>query len=173
MSSGKTVISGATIVNEDEIFIGDVFLNSGFIEQIIRKKDNPNYNGYEIMDASGSFYKEIVETIHAKNLSFVNFTSLKADVKQEPSKVDFVFEPTGNDVPKFLKICIELINLLKDNNSLADLEKEYLYRFYNLFLELETLENTYHFIADLNTLHHFYSSLLRNEKLFFKGEPLN
>jgi len=127
----------------------------------------------KIMDASGSFYKEIVETIHAKNLSFVNFTSLKADVKQEPSKVDFVFEPTGNDVPKFLKICIELINLLKDNNSLADLEKEYLYRFYNLFLELETLENTYHFIADLNTLHHFYSSLLRNEKLFFKGEPLN
>ena len=57
MSSGKTVISGATIVNEDEIFIGDVFLNGGFIEQIIRKKDNPNpdYNGFEIIDASGLY----------------------------------------------------------------------------------------------------------------------
>ena len=55
MSSGKTVISGATIVNEDEIFIGDVFLNGGFIEQIIREKDNPDYNGYEIIDARGLY----------------------------------------------------------------------------------------------------------------------
>ena len=55
MSSGKTVISGATIVNEDKIFIGDVFLNGGFIEQIIREKDNPDYNGYEIIDARGLY----------------------------------------------------------------------------------------------------------------------
>ncbi len=55
MSSVKTVISGATIVNEDKIFIGDVFLNGGFIEQIIREKDNPDYNGYEIIDARGLY----------------------------------------------------------------------------------------------------------------------
>ncbi|NQU32751.1 MAG: dihydroorotase [Bacteroidetes bacterium] len=57
MSSGKTVISGATIVNEDEIFIGDVFLYGGIIEQIIRQNENPNpdYNGFEIIDASGLY----------------------------------------------------------------------------------------------------------------------
>ncbi|MCF6214022.1 MAG: PD-(D/E)XK nuclease family protein [Flavobacteriaceae bacterium] len=126
----------------------------------------------KIIDEKSFISNKIIKKIHTNNLSFVNFKSLTADVKS-PLKYDFVFKPTGNDVPKFLKNCIELINLIKENNDLTDLEREFLYRFYNLFLELEALENNYHFIADLKTLYHFYLSLLRNEKLFFKGEPLN
>ncbi len=51
----KKVISGATIINEGEAFVGDVFINNGIIEAIVVRSDNtkPNYSGYEIIDAVG------------------------------------------------------------------------------------------------------------------------
>jgi len=51
-------------------------------------------------------------------------------------------------------------------------EKEYLYRFYTVFQQLETLNKTYNHITDLKTLALFYNQILQNEKLFFQGEPL-
>jgi len=115
----------------------------------------------------------LIETIHKNNLIFVDFKVLLSDLNLQPSDLNFILNPTSNDVIKFISNCLQLINNLKENTHLSNIDKEYLYRFYNLFLELESLENEYHFIKDLKTLVHFYKSLLRNEKLFFEGEPLS
>lgn len=111
--------------------------------------------------------------IKKRNLDFIDYQKLISDKIVTPQKIDFIFENIGNDISKFIKNCIELINILKEEPSFSKLENEYLYRFYNLFLELESLENNYHFITNLDTLFHFYQNLIRHEKLYFKGEPLD
>jgi len=117
--------------------------------------------------------EQVINTIHKNNLIFVDFKVLQSDLNLPPSELNFILKPTSNDVVKFISNCLQLIDTLKENTNLSNIDKEYLYRFYNLFIALESLENEYHFIKDLKTLQHFYNSLLRNEKLFFEGEPLS
>jgi len=49
----KKVISGATIVNEGETFVGDVFIHDDIIEQVSKKSEENDYSGYEVIDAHG------------------------------------------------------------------------------------------------------------------------
>jgi len=116
---------------------------------------------------------DIISFIKKNNFDFVDYHNFVLTKLIDASNIDFVFENTGNNLIPFIENCIKLINILKLDSSFSELEKEQLYRFYNLFLELDSLEKDYHYIADLKTLYHFYLNLLRNEKLFFRGEPLN
>lgn len=111
--------------------------------------------------------------IKKANLDFVDYQSLAANQLVAPTPIDFIFKNTDNNISVFISNCIKLIAIIKEVSAFSSLEKEQLYRFYNLFLELESLEKNYHFINDLHTLYHFYLSLLRREKLYFRGEPLN
>ncbi len=53
MSQSNRVISGATIVNEGEIFVGDVIIREGYIQEIIKQADTkPDYSDYLVIDAS-------------------------------------------------------------------------------------------------------------------------
>ncbi|MFK5889236.1 MAG: PD-(D/E)XK nuclease family protein [Flavobacteriaceae bacterium] len=117
--------------------------------------------------------KQVINAIHKNNLIFVDYKVLKSSLSLPFSELDFIFKPTNNNITEFLSNCLQLIDILKENTNISNIDKEYLYRFYNLFVALESLENNYHFIKDLKTLQHFYNSLLRNEKLFFEGEPLS
>ncbi len=116
--------------------------------------------------------KILTDFVFKNNLRFVDFNNLKEKLSIKPNEFDFIFENTGGDISKFLNNCIKLLNLFKENNNFSVLENEYFYNFTNLFLELQSLENKYNFIVDLKTLFHFYLTLLRSEKLYFKGEPL-
>jgi len=55
MNSDKKVISGATIVNEGLLAVGDVFLIGDIIEKVVFYNDTvtPNYTGYKIVKAAG------------------------------------------------------------------------------------------------------------------------
>ncbi len=55
MDLAKKVISGATIVNEGNSFIGDVFVFGDIIENVVPCDNNvaADYSGYEIIDATG------------------------------------------------------------------------------------------------------------------------
>jgi len=117
--------------------------------------------------------KQVINSIHKNNLIFVDYNQLKTDLNLPPSELDFILKPTTNNITQFLSNCLQFIDILKEDTNLSNIDKEYLYRFYNLFNELDSLEKEYHFIKDLKTLQHFYNSLLRNEKLFFEGEPLS
>ena len=127
----------------------------------------------KIVDTDNNDSKKWITLIHKKNLNFIDFKILESHEKGTISNIDFIFTPTGNDISKFLENAIKLITLLKEDISHSDLEKEYIHRFFNLFLELKTLETEYHFIKDLKTLQHFYNRILQTEKLFFRGEPLS
>jgi len=57
MNSSKKVISGATIVNEGVLAIGDVFIDGDTIEKIALGVNtlSSNYSGYDVIDAKGLY----------------------------------------------------------------------------------------------------------------------
>ncbi len=65
-----------------------------------------------------------------------------------------------------------IIDFLRKEESLESLDKEYLFRFNNIFQQLIHLNNEYGYINNLKTLHLFYKQILKTENLSFQGEPL-
>lgn len=92
---------------------------------------------------------------------FIDFDSKKV--------LEQVFAPFSG-VSEFLDRIINLINLLKENTT--ELEREYLFRFYTAFTQLQTLHSEFNFVQDLKTLHQFFRQLIQSESLSFQGEPL-
>ena len=80
-----------------------------------------------------------------------------------------IFEPYKT-VSNFFTRVLNLINFLKED--VKELEKEYLYRFYTIFKQLETLQNEFKYFQDLKTLYQFFKQLIQSENLSFQGEPL-
>ncbi len=70
----------------------------------------------------------------------------------------------------FINRILNLIVLLKE--KAAPLEKEYLFRFYTIFSQLQTFQNEYHFLKTFKTIHQLFNQLLNTESISFKGEPL-
>ena len=83
-----------------------------------------------------------------------------------------LFRPWENDTNKILERFISIINILNNNETLTIIDKEYLFRFHNVFQQLINLNRDYGFILNLNTLYQFYKQLIKTESLAFQGEPL-
>ncbi|MDX8552457.1 PD-(D/E)XK nuclease family protein [Tenacibaculum sp. 1B UA] len=115
----------------------------------------------------------ISEAIAKENNTFVNqeeIVTFLSPVSEEIKKtIKSVFNPFSS-ISEFLNRIIELINLLKENAN--ELEKEYLFRFYTAFTQLQNLHNEFGYVQDLKTLHQFFRQLIQSESLSFQGEPL-
>ncbi len=85
---------------------------------------------------------------------------------------DFLFTKWNNKIELILRNLNLIIDSLQKDKSLKPLEKEYLFRFYNIFQQLMNLNNEYGYIHNLKTLYLFYKQILKTENLSFKGEPL-
>ena len=115
--------------------------------------------------------KLIANSIIDKNNTFVNneiITSFFKDYEAKETLLN-IFSPLAN-VSDFLTRIINLINLLKEN--VTNLEKEYLFRFYTAFTQLQNLHSEFNFVQDLKTLYQFFRQLIQSESLSFQGEPL-
>lgn len=77
-----------------------------------------------------------------------------------------------DDVDLLLKKITSIIKSLNQNQVLNPLSREYLYRFYNIFLEISNLNEKFRFIENLKTLYQLFQQILKTEKLSFQGEPL-
>jgi hypothetical protein len=107
------------------------------------------------------------------NQTFIKESHLEKLLKEETTEVKTVilniFKPF-DFVGDFMDRILALINLLKE--KVNALEKEYLFRFYTVFTQLQTLQNEFHYFVDLKTLSLFFKQLISSESLFFQGEPL-
>ena len=65
-----------------------------------------------------------------------------------------------------------IIKTLNQKQDLNPLRREYLFRFYNIFLEISNLNEKFRFIENLKTLYQLFQQILKTEKLSFQGEPL-
>lgn len=80
-----------------------------------------------------------------------------------------IFNPFKSTL-EFLNRFIELIDFLKDGVSV--LEKEYLFRFHAIFMQLQSLQKEFNYFQNLKIVHQFFNQLISTESLSFQGEPL-
>lgn len=117
--------------------------------------------------------QKIIVTIKKENRIFLTIENLLNSVsKEDMAELSILFSlfHFSTKTTEIIAQCNALIQALKLH--VEGVEKEYLFRFYNVFQQLETLNSKYNHITDLKTLALFYNQILQNEKLSFQGEPL-
>ncbi|WP_431166009.1 PD-(D/E)XK nuclease family protein [Tenacibaculum halocynthiae] len=115
----------------------------------------------------------ISEVIVASNTTFINQEKITEFFTQIPIETQNVILPLFNpftSVDDFLSRILNVIIVLKEVAN--ELEKEYLYRFFTAFIQLQNLHDTFNYIQDLKTLQQFFKQLIQSESLSFQGEPL-
>ena len=121
-------------------------------------------------------FKKKLKTLLYKNKTiFISQTDINNLIPSGSKFEDIftlLFRPWADDTNKVLERFISIINLLNNNENLTIIDKEYLFRFHNIFQQLINLNRDFGFILNLNTLYQFYKQLLKTESLSFQGEPL-
>ena len=120
--------------------------------------------------------QDIINHIQANNKVSLTLEDLKARAPKHHELLTLLFS-SWEDKPKTaIQHCLVLITKIKsalsrdkENNLLA---LEYLYRFYQVFNNLETLNASFSHINTVATLLSLYRELVKSETLDFKGEPL-
>jgi hypothetical protein len=112
------------------------------------------------------------KTLILNNEVFIKEVSIVQLIEKEVSlsMVSLLFKMSQNVAP-FIDSCIKIIELQKDN--FEGFEKECLYRYFNLFVQLQNLNGEYKHIRSIKTLQAIYKQLIGTEKLSFQGEPLS
>ena len=117
--------------------------------------------------------EEIATKIAAKNSTFIEISFISSQListsEEIKNTIINVFNPFVT-ITDFLDRIIELIQLIKEDTTV--LEKEYLFRFYTAFTQLQNLHIEHNYIQDLKTLYQFFKQLIGSETLSFQGEPL-
>ena len=142
-------------------------LNQFYYKDVIRVfKHQSIYGLVQNMDA-------FTEQIANNNQTFITYNDIKAllnnDAEEVKNALLNLFEPITS-INNFIAHILALINLLKER--VTALEKEYLFRFYTVFNQLQTLQNEFNYFTDLKTLSQFFKQLISSENLSFQGEPL-
>ncbi len=125
---------------------------------------------------SENYSDSIVQHIQNNNIVYLSHNKLRELAKEKVNVIDLIFDSWNDSPDTAIKNCSRLILTIKD---FLDIEKssnllalEYLFRFNEIFNELQSLNTTYHHINNISTLLSLYKELLKSETLDFKGEPL-
>ena len=102
-------------------------------------------------------------------LSEKNISEIFKDLESS-NLISFLFKKGNSSVEKVLQNCIAICKELKEVTK--GIEREYVYRFFTVFQQLETLNKKYGHITSLKILYQFFLQVSKNEKLSFQGEPL-
>jgi hypothetical protein len=131
------------------------------------------FNDPYINRLQGPIAKKLIDNIQNENRIFLSLKSLKKHLNND--EVDsfedvFLLFNFSENINEVIEKCVFLLRKLKD--IVEGIEKEHLFRFYQIFQQLFTLNSTYNHLGDLKTLILFYEQILNTEKLSFRGEPL-
>ena len=116
----------------------------------------------------------IEDAIKRRNWTYIKVSKLVSIAGQHNDSIQLLFLENTPTPKEFISIALEIIAELKirPQSSENPLALEYLYRFYELFNQLDELLKQYDFIKDLKSLQSLYRELLSSETLNFQGEPL-
>jgi len=117
--------------------------------------------------------QQLIEKIKANNWAFLTPEKLY-QAAAENALVPLLFFKEDPSPKTMVQKCMTIIFELKQKLMALDdtLSLEQLYRFHQLFGQLEKLLDTHAFIKDLKSLLSLFKELLSSETLDFQGEPL-
>jgi len=129
---------------------------------------------YQLLEIDGTnVFEEISIQIAKNNDSFISYQQLKLFLEKLEDETKTVilqlFSPFKDSL-SFINRILALIQLLKE--KVDSLEKEYVFRFYKIFTQLQNLQTTFKYLQNLKTIHQFFNQIISLENLSFQGEPL-
>ena len=128
-----------------------------------------------LLNNSQEFKSKLNKLLYKDKAIFIDQKEIINLIRSEDHMSDIfslIFNQWDNNINKILKKFISLINILRDDKLLNTIDKEYLFRFSNMFQQLLNLNIEYGYITNLNSLYLIYKQVLKTESLSFKGEPL-
>ena len=118
----------------------------------------------------------IISTIKHQNLINLSKEQIIAIAPDYKGNLELLFESWSDQPKKAIKRVLELIFKLKDHYNKSKnkhlLALEYLYRFSEIFNQLQHLNISYSYITNIKVLKSIYKELLSLETLDFMGQPL-
>jgi hypothetical protein len=143
--------------------------NKYYYKDILSLFNHPYLRKLTTLEGANSF-----SNIRKNNRIFLSekqISKLFAEDEQHVlEKIKSLFYYDSFEVKNVIQNCITICENLKE--SVTGIEKEYVFRFYTIFQQLNTLNNDFGYIKNIKTLHQFFSQFVKNEKLSFQGEPL-
>lgn len=149
----------------NQLYYKDVIaiLSHSFIQSVLVHEDF-NYSN------------QVINYIQKNNIVTLSVEQITALVEPKQDVILLLFQSWGKDAQQAFTQCSELILVLKEHlakeKSKNLLSLEYLYRFSQIFNELQHYNTTYNLIQNSTTLYYLYKELLSSETLDFQGEPL-
>ena len=147
-------------------------VNLFYYKDVIRFFKNPAI--YKLLSKENNAISDTLSsTIVKENTTFVSQELINNFLEEVSENNQIIITSIFNQyvsISDFLNRIIELINALKE--EVNELEKEYLFRFFRVFTQLQNLQNKFNYFQDLKTLQHFFKQLISSESLSFQGEPL-
>ncbi|MBS9766252.1 MAG: PD-(D/E)XK nuclease family protein [Flavobacteriaceae bacterium] len=138
-----------------------------------------------LSNATNFYYKNVIEILRHPYLSKIAPNSPKIANKIIKDNELFISQQylENNNFPfsslflpckngtKLIERCLEIIQKLLEKTE--SVEREFVYRFEQIFNQLQFLNEEYGYLNEVKTLFVFYQQILHNEKISFKGEPLS
>jgi len=120
---------------------------------------------------------DIIQYIQSNNIIYVTTETIVARFPQHLQEIAKLLFTFWNDKPKTaIQNCVTLIRHLKakliEDREQHLLALEYLYRFNEVFNQLQLLTKQHNYITDIKSLLALYKEIISTETLDFKGEPL-
>lgn len=119
----------------------------------------------------------LLKKINEENIVYLTINTLENIIPDELNTLlkDCFFSVKETSVQQIIKKCLYLILRLKEvykTTNTNQLFLEYLYRFYEVFNQIDSLNDTYKSIQSIKALKGIYKEFLLNESVDFQGEPL-
>lgn len=122
---------------------------------------------------NGVISEQIIASIFAENRTFVAkeyIESFLENIAKEKRDLIIDLFSEFDTVDAFLSRIVRFIEHLKD--KVEGLEKEFLFRYFTAFTQLQNLQIEFGYFSDLKVLYQFFKQLISSESLSFQGEPL-
>ncbi len=134
---------------------------------------HPSVN-YLVDAGKANVVGSIENAIKTKNWTYITVSKLLSICGEGNDQIKLLFFENTPTPKEMITIVLRVIAELKIRPQSAEnpLALEYLYRFNELFNQLDDLIKAYDFIKDLKSLQSLYQELLSSETLDFQGEPL-
>jgi len=148
--------------------------NQLYYKDVLKLINQPVINEL-LTNSKSNIAQELAKNIRENNLLFIsktNILKLDQDNKKATAISNCLFNG-WDSVEKALNNCNILLLFYKELVVNNNLEKEFVYRFYQIFQQLILLNKQYKHIKDIKTLFYLFKQLVKLESLSFKGEPLS
>lgn len=98
--------------------------------------------------------------------------SLVSDSQELIDLFKLIFLDWDKPIDSIINRLVDIVDYLRKAPNQNSLYQEFLFRFSNIFIQLNNLNKDFGFIVSLNSLYQVFQQILKTEKLSFQGEPL-